>query len=80
MVESAWTYRFDKAQAVVYGKCVVADYNSVHKDKCVKEFMKLKDCYLVWTLTPFFRPSMSTNTISLIRPGRCKGGKVTDIG
>ncbi|KAK1836221.1 hypothetical protein QBC39DRAFT_339135 [Podospora conica] len=32
--------------AVEYGKCVVADYNSVHKDKCAKEFLKLKDCYL----------------------------------
>ncbi|KAH6888756.1 hypothetical protein B0T10DRAFT_488907 [Thelonectria olida] len=34
------------AEAAVYGKCIVADYNAVHKDKCVKEFMKLKDCYL----------------------------------
>lgn len=34
-------------QASVYGKCIVADYNSVHKDKCVKEFMQLKNCYLV---------------------------------
>ena len=34
-------------KAVEYGKCVVSDYNSVHKDKCVKEFLKLKDCYLV---------------------------------
>ncbi|KAK7921009.1 hypothetical protein PG985_009031 [Apiospora marii] len=34
-------------EAAVYGKCIVADYNSVHKDKCVAEFMKLKDCYLV---------------------------------
>ncbi|KAL2174377.1 uncharacterized protein P884DRAFT_230315 [Thermothelomyces heterothallicus CBS 202.75] len=34
------------AEAAVYGQCVFADYNSVHKDKCVKEFMKLKDCYL----------------------------------
>lgn len=34
-------------QAAVYGKCIVADYNSVHKDKCADEFMKLKDCYLV---------------------------------
>lgn len=25
----------------------MADYNSVHKDKCAAEFMKLKDCYLV---------------------------------
>ena len=30
-----------------YGKCVVADYNSVHKDMCVQEFMRLKNCYLV---------------------------------
>lgn len=34
-------------QATLYGKCVVSDYNSIHKDKCAKEFMKLKDCYLV---------------------------------
>ncbi|KAI1256707.1 hypothetical protein MGN70_001832 [Eutypa lata] len=34
------------AEAAVYGKCIVADYNSVHKDKCAAEFMKLKDCYL----------------------------------
>ncbi|KAK4156371.1 hypothetical protein C8A00DRAFT_12708 [Chaetomidium leptoderma] len=34
------------ADAAVYGKCIVADYNSVHKDKCAKEFMKLKNCYL----------------------------------
>ena len=64
----------------MYGKCVVADYNSVHKDKCAKEFMKLKDCYLVWTLTPLSRTSDSSNTILLIRPGRRKGRKVTDIG
>lgn len=31
----------------MYGKCIVADFNSVHKDKCANEFMKLKDCYLV---------------------------------
>lgn len=34
-------------QAASYGKCIVTDYNAVHKDMCVKEFMKLKDCYLV---------------------------------
>ncbi|OQE15414.1 hypothetical protein PENSTE_c028G05328 [Penicillium steckii] len=34
------------AQAAAYGKCVVADYNSVHKDMCAKEFMKLKDCVM----------------------------------
>ena len=34
-------------QASVYGKCIVADYNAVHKDKCLTEFMRLKDCYTV---------------------------------
>ncbi|KAJ5744831.1 hypothetical protein N7533_009701 [Penicillium manginii] len=34
------------AQAAAYGKCVVTDYTSVHKDMCAKEFMKLKDCVL----------------------------------
>jgi len=24
----------------------VADYNHVHKDKCLTEFLKLKDCYV----------------------------------
>lgn len=31
----------------MYGKCVVADYNSVHKDKCLTEFLRLKECYVV---------------------------------
>lgn len=34
-------------QAATYGKCIVADYQSVHQDMCKKEFMRLKDCYLV---------------------------------
>ncbi|KAK2758286.1 hypothetical protein FQN54_004132 [Arachnomyces sp. PD_36] len=38
-------------EAATYGKCIVADYNAGHKDMCVKEFMRLKDCYLV-NLTP----------------------------
>ncbi|CEO59359.1 hypothetical protein PMG11_04036 [Penicillium brasilianum] len=33
-------------EAAAYGKCVLADYNSVHKDMCAKEFMRLKDCFL----------------------------------
>ncbi|OQD78289.1 hypothetical protein PENDEC_c001G05368 [Penicillium decumbens] len=33
-------------EAAAYGKCVVSDYNSVHKDMCAKEFMRLKDCFL----------------------------------
>jgi len=31
----------------VYGKCIAADFNGVYKDKCLTEFMKLKDCYTV---------------------------------
>ena len=34
-------------EASVYGKCIVADYNSVYKDKCLTEFVALKNCYLV---------------------------------
>jgi len=33
-------------EAAAYGKCIVADYQSVHQDMCAKEFMRLKDCYL----------------------------------
>ncbi|OKP06417.1 hypothetical protein PENSUB_6407 [Penicillium subrubescens] len=33
-------------EAAAYGKCVLADYDSVHKDMCVKEFMRLKDCFV----------------------------------
>ncbi|PQE23149.1 conidiophore development hymA protein [Rutstroemia sp. NJR-2017a BVV2] len=36
-------------EASAYGKCIVADYNSVHKDKCLTEFMRLKNCYLVYS-------------------------------
>jgi hypothetical protein len=31
----------------MYGKCIVADYGHVHKDKCLVEFLRLKDCYVV---------------------------------
>lgn len=34
-------------QATAYGRCIFADYTTVQKDMCAKEFMKLKDCYLV---------------------------------
>ncbi|KAF2686203.1 hypothetical protein K458DRAFT_387205 [Lentithecium fluviatile CBS 122367] len=33
-------------EGAIYGKCIVADYNNVHKDKCMTEFLKLKECYL----------------------------------
>lgn len=34
-------------QASTYGKCIVADYNAVCKDKCLTEFLRLKECYIV---------------------------------
>ncbi|KAH8601375.1 hypothetical protein B0O99DRAFT_563395 [Bisporella sp. PMI_857] len=30
----------------VYGQCIMADYNAVYKDKCLTEFLRLKNCYL----------------------------------
>jgi hypothetical protein len=35
------------SQSSAYGKCIFADYNNVHKDKCVTEFLKLKECFVV---------------------------------
>jgi hypothetical protein len=35
-------------KGAVYGKCIAANYQNVSKDMCAKEFMALKDCYLVW--------------------------------
>lgn len=34
-------------KGAVYGKCIAANYQNVSKDMCAKEFMLLKDCYLV---------------------------------
>ncbi|PQK09111.1 hypothetical protein BB8028_0001g11820 [Beauveria bassiana] len=34
------------AEAAAYGKCIVADYTAVEKDKCAREFMRLKNCYM----------------------------------
>jgi len=31
-------------QAAVYGKCIVADYNDIHKNKCGAEFAKFQEC------------------------------------
>jgi hypothetical protein len=47
--------RFDGliiSQSSVYGKCIFADYNNVHKNMCATEFLKLKECYLVRLHTP----------------------------
>ncbi|KAK4248573.1 hypothetical protein C7999DRAFT_13461 [Corynascus novoguineensis] len=54
------------AEATVYGQCVFADYNSVHKDKCVKEFVKLKDCYLV--CFKLIKSKASPSVLHLTRP------------
>lgn len=35
-----------------YGKCIMADYNNVYKDKCLTEFLVLKECYLVSLSSP----------------------------
>ncbi|KAI9931932.1 hypothetical protein ASPWEDRAFT_40273 [Aspergillus wentii DTO 134E9] len=34
------------AELATYGRCIAADYNGVHKDKCAQEFMQLKNCFL----------------------------------
>jgi NADH dehydrogenase [ubiquinone] 1 alpha subcomplex assembly factor 8 len=49
------------SQASVYGKCIVADFNYVHKDKCLKEFLRLKQCFLVRKIR-----------YTIIRVKRCK--------
>ncbi|KAL2352661.1 hypothetical protein BJ546DRAFT_980566 [Cryomyces antarcticus] len=33
-------------ESTAYGKCIVSDYANIHKDKCLTEFLRLKDCYL----------------------------------
>lgn len=34
-------------KGAVYGKCVAANYQNASKDMCAREFMVLKNCYLV---------------------------------
>ena len=34
-------------QGAVYGKCVAANYQNIKKDMCAREFLALKDCYIV---------------------------------
>lgn len=49
------------AQGAVYGKCVAASFQNVKKDMCAKEFMALKDCYLV--SSAICRPCHHANTV-----------------
>ncbi|KAJ6256291.1 hypothetical protein Dda_8788 [Drechslerella dactyloides] len=32
------------AESTAYGKCIVADFHNVHKDKCFAEFQVLQAC------------------------------------
>jgi hypothetical protein len=41
------TQELIRCKGAVYGKCVASNYQNVSKDMCAKEFMALKDCYLV---------------------------------
>ena len=45
-------------KGAVYGKCIAANYQNVSKDMCAKEFMLLKDCYLVGN-TPIMKLSLA---------------------
>lgn len=47
MPHNGTDYIADFRQGAVYGKCVAANYQNAKKDMCAKEFMALKDCYLV---------------------------------
>ncbi|KAF2744881.1 hypothetical protein M011DRAFT_407876 [Sporormia fimetaria CBS 119925] len=38
-------------EGTAYGKCILADYNNVHLEKCGAEFMKLRECFMV-SLSP----------------------------
>ena len=57
-------------QSAVYGKCIFADYNNVHKDMCAKEFMKLKECHLV-SLQGY-----DTNVVLILFRKHIKHGKI----
>lgn len=36
-----------RAEASLYGKCIVKDYNDIYQGKCAREFAVLRECYLV---------------------------------
>jgi hypothetical protein len=48
-------------QGASYGKCIVAEYQNVRKDMCAKEFMQLKNCYLVSLMYPLRKVAMLTS-------------------
>lgn len=40
-------YIAEVPQSSVFGRCIAQDFNGIYKDKCLTEFLKLKDCYTV---------------------------------
>jgi hypothetical protein len=51
----------------------MADYNDVTKDKCAREFLRLKDCYLVNHPTPSFYTQITNETQFFLTGGSEKG-------
>ena len=62
-LESMQTFVTNPLKGAVYGKCIAANYQNVKKDMCAKEFMLLKDCYLV----SYTKYSLPTNTDCVCR-------------
>lgn len=52
-------YIAEALQGAVFGRCIAADFNGVYKDKCLTEFLKLKDCY---TVCYIFLPKANADT------------------
>jgi hypothetical protein len=68
-----WRTPADEEQGAVYGKCIAANYQNVSKDMCAKEFMMLKDCYLVGT-----EPTLRTECVSDCQCRKLLGRKVEE--
>ena len=50
-----------------YGQCIMVDYNNVYKDKCLTEFLRFKECYLVRFCSVYLSPQPLIENI-----GACK--------
>lgn len=62
------------SQATTYGKCILVDYNSVHQDMCVKEFMRLKDCVAVSSCVFFLILCWTLLLLLWLAPENAVGG------
>ena len=45
-------------QSAIFGRCIAQDFNGVYKDKCLSEFLKLKECYTVRFILQLKRPTL----------------------